>query len=160
MICILTAPIQSGKTTSLINWSAARKDVYGILTPVVSGKRVFMNAQTREQFPMEAEGPSAQLRADVLSIGRFVFSKEAFNKASEIIRDAIHKEGWLVIDEVGPLELRGEGFCNVLREGLSVKKEKILLVVREGITEQVKKHFNIHDAETLHDITTLKKLPG
>ena len=53
-IYILTAPIQTGKTTSLVNWSATRKNVHGILTPVVEGKRIFMNAATNEQFPMEA----------------------------------------------------------------------------------------------------------
>ncbi len=136
MIIILTAPIQSGKTTSLINWPAARDNIYGILTPVVNGKRVFMNAQTREQFPMEATGEEA-----TLAVGRFLFSKNAFDKAVQIIRDAIPKEGWLVIDEIGPLEIRGEGFCDVLKEVLAQRKNKILLVVREGLTEKVQEHF-------------------
>jgi len=105
MICILTAPIQSGKTTSLINWSAVRNDLYGILTPVVGGKRVFMNAQTKEQFPMEATGEE-----ETLAVGRFEFSKTGFDKAIQIIRDAMTKEGWLLIDEIGPLEIKGEGF--------------------------------------------------
>jgi nucleoside-triphosphatase THEP1 len=160
IIFILTAPVHSGKTTSLINWSAARNDVHGILTPVVGGKRVFMNAQTKEQFPMEATGPSAPLRTDVITVGRFVFSKAAFDKAIQTIRDAITKKDWLVIDEIGPMELRGEGFCEVLKEVLMLRKEKILLVVREGMAGQVIKYFNINDAETLHDITTLKKLAG
>ena len=160
MIFILTAPIQSGKTTSLIKWSAARNDVHGILTPVIEGKRVFMNAHTKEQFPMEVTGPSSSLRTDVITVGRFVFSKAAFDKAIQIIRDAIHAGGWLVIDEIGPMEIREEGFFDVLKEVLMLRKEKIILVVREGMAEQVIKYFNINDAETLHDITTLKKLPG
>ncbi len=160
MIVILTAPIQSGKTTSLVNWSAAGNDVHGILTPVTGGKRVFMNAKTKEQFPMEATRPSIPLRTDVITVGRFVFSKEAFEKAIQIIRDAINKNDWLVIDEIGPMELRGEGFCDVLKEVLMLRKEKIVLVVREGMAEQVIKYFNINDAEILHDIATLKKLPG
>jgi nucleoside-triphosphatase THEP1 len=155
MIYILSASIQSGKTTSLINWSATRKDVHGILTPVINGERVFMNAQTKEQFPMEATGGE-----EALAIGRFVFSKAGFDKAIQIIRNAINNEGWLVIDEIGPLELKDEGFCDVLKEVLSVQREKILLVVREGITKQVKEYFNLHDTEILHDITTLKKPPG
>src|SRR5438093_50098 len=140
MIFILTAPIRSGKTTSLISWSAERNDVYGIFTPVIGGKRVFMNAHTKEQFPMEATGDE-----ETLTIGRFAFSKTHFDKAIQIIRDAINNEGWLVIDEIGPLELRGDGFCNVLKEVLEKRQEKILLVAREGITEKVKEYFNIHD---------------
>ena len=155
MIVILTAPIQSGKTTSLINWSGARNDVHGILTPVVGGKRIFMNAQTREQFPMETTGSSVPLRTDIIAAGRFEFSKKEFEKAIQIIRDAFNKNGWLVIDEIGPLELRGEGFCDVLKEVLLVRKEKIVLVVREGMAEQVKKHFSIHTAVCISSMTDL-----
>src|SRR5258705_6774485 len=51
---ILTGPIQTGKTTSLVKWSEKRNDVYGILTPIVNGKRNFMNVQARHLFDMEA----------------------------------------------------------------------------------------------------------
>jgi nucleoside-triphosphatase THEP1 len=155
MIVILTAPIQSGKTTSLINWSAEIKDVHGILTPVINGKRVFMNAQTKELFPMEAVGDE-----ETLTIGRFLFSKNNFDRAIQIIRNAITHKGWLIIDEIGPLELKGEGFCNVLKEVLIARKEKTVLVVREVLVQDVKKYFNMHDVEIINDITTLKKLPG
>jgi nucleoside-triphosphatase len=142
MIVILTAPIQSGKTTSLINWSASRNDVHGILTPVVGGKRVFMNAQTKEQFPMEASGEE-----ETLIVGRFVFSKAGFDKAIHILRDAITKEGWLAIDEVGPLELEGKGFYAIINEILLLRKNKMILVVREGMAEKVKDHFMINATE-------------
>jgi nucleoside-triphosphatase THEP1 len=150
-VYILTAPVQTGKTTSLVNWSAKRNDVYGILTPVVDGKRVFMNAHTKEQFPMEAvEGEK-----EVLSIGRFVFSKNNFEKAIQIILNAINKEGWLVIDEIGPMELRGEGFHNILKEVVLQRKGKIILVVREGLTEKVKTSFNIPAAALLKELNDI-----
>ena len=142
MIFVLTAPVQSGKTTSLINWSANREDVYGILTPVVNGKRVFMNAHTIEQFPMEAnEGGE-----EILTVGKFVFSQTNFNKAIQIIDNAIYKSGWLIVDEIGPLELRGEGFAEVVKEVLAQRNEKTLLVVREGLAQQVKAYFNLQQA--------------
>ena len=156
-VYILTAPVQKGKTTSLVNWSAKRNDVYGILTPVVDGKRVFMNAHTKEQFPMEAvEGET-----EVLNIGRFVFSKINFEKAIQIIQDAIDKEDWLVIDEIGPMELKGEGFSDVLKEVLDKRKHNILLVVRDkdDMLEKVKTYFNIVEAIELHGAAALKKLP-
>jgi nucleoside-triphosphatase THEP1 len=150
MIYILSAPVQSGKTSSLINWSAARKDVYGILTPVINGKRVFMNAQTKEQFPMEATGDE-----ETLEVGRFVFSKAGFDKAIQIIREAVNKKGWLIIDEIGPLELRGEGFCEVLKEVLAQRNNKLLLVVREGLLEQVKEYFGISAATGINEISSV-----
>lgn len=142
MIYILSAPVQSGKTTSLINWSAARKDVYGILTPVINGKRVFMNAETREQFPMEAS-----VEEETLSIGRFKFSNNSFEKAIQIIRDAINNDGWLVIDEIGPLELEGRGFYDIVNEILLLRKNKTILVVRKGMAEKVKNRFGINATE-------------
>jgi nucleoside-triphosphatase THEP1 len=101
------------------------------------GKRVFMDANSREQFPMEAGGEEMT----TLQVGRFVFSKAAFDKAASIIRHAISKDGWLIIDEIGPLELRGEGFSEVLKEVLARRKKKILLVVRNGLTEAMLKQF-------------------
>ncbi|HMK27654.1 MAG TPA: nucleoside-triphosphatase [Chitinophagaceae bacterium] len=152
MIFILTAPIQSGKTTSLISWSANRNDVHGILTPVVGAKRVFMNAETREQFPMEAAGEE-----ETLVVGRFAFSKAGFDKAIQIIRDAVSKDGWLVIDEIGPLELKGEGFCSVLKEVLAQRNNKFLIVMREGLEQQVKEYFSIGTA-TVKGINEISSL--
>lgn len=149
MIFILTAPVQSGKTTSLVKWAEKRNDVYGIVTPVVDGKRVFSDIATKEEFPMEAvEGE------ETLLVGRFIFSKTGFEKAVSIIRDAIDKNGWLIIDEIGPLELRGEGFHDIVRKVLRERKEKIILVVREGLVQQVKDHFMIK-ATAIDNIDTI-----
>ena len=71
-IFILTGPVQTGKTTSLIKWTEKRNDVYGILTPVVDGKRMFMNVQARQLFYMEA----TEEETEVLTVGRFIFSKK------------------------------------------------------------------------------------
>jgi nucleoside-triphosphatase THEP1 len=143
-LILLMAPVQSGKTTSLIAWSAERNDVYGILTPVVNGKRMFMDAHTRQLFLMEARVGETE----TLEIGKYIFSKKNFEKARQIIYDAIHKEGWLVIDEIGPLELKGEGFSEVLKAVLSQRKGKIILVIRdkEEMAEKVKARFGITGA--------------
>lgn len=152
-IHILSAPIQSGKTTSLINWSANRNDVYGILTPVVNGKRMFMNAYTKEQFPMEAE----EGEQETLKVGKFTFSKKNFDKAIQIIRRGIFKNGWLVIDEIGPLELNSNGFYEIVSEVLANRTKRIILIVREGLVQHVINHFNIDNAEIIKDISTIKK---
>jgi len=152
-VYLLTGPVQTGKTTSLANWSEKRKNVYGILTPVVAGQRVFRNIHTAEQFPMIA-GADEQ---EVLAVGRFVFSQKGFEKAIQILRGVLHKEGWLVVDEIGPLELRGEGFCGIVKEILATenKNQKILLVLREGLDDKAKNFFRINNAKTLRDISEL-----
>jgi nucleoside-triphosphatase THEP1 len=155
-VYILTGPIQTGKTTSLVSWSEKRNDVYGILTPVVNGQRVFMNAHLRQLFLMEAK----EGEEEVLTVGRFTFSKNNFDKAIEIIREGIGNTGWLVIDEIGPMELRNQGFATVLKEVLAAanEKQKILLVVREGLTGKVAAYFDIHNSINLIDSSYLNTL--
>jgi nucleoside-triphosphatase THEP1 len=80
-------------------------------------------------------------KEDFFEIGRFRFSKKGFDKAASIIIEAITKPGWLIIDEIGPLELRGEGFHDTLQTVLSSRKDDIILVVREGLADKVMDHF-------------------
>ncbi len=150
-VFILTAPIQSGKTTSLLQWSENRADIFGILTPLVNGKRIFLDATTKEQWPMEAAG-----NEEAVAVGRFLFSKKGFEKAVAVVAEGIGKEGWLVIDEIGPLELKGEGFDAVLQEAISKHNYKLLIVVREGLAEQVTKRYGIND---YLNIKTTAELP-
>ena len=89
----------------------------------------------------------ATMEEETLTVGRFIFSKAAFDKAIQIIRDSITKEGWLVIDEIGPLELEGKGFYTIINEILILRKNKTILVVRKGMVEKVKDCFMINATE-------------
>lgn len=91
-----------------------------------------------------------------ISVGRFAFSKVNFEKAIGVIREATYKEGWLVIDELGPLELRGDGFAEVVREVMATRQLPIILVVREGLVNNITAYFNIQGAVLISDINTLK----
>lgn len=152
-VYILTAPVQTGKTTSLIHWSQSTDNVYGILTPVVNGKRVFMDVHTRDQFAMEA----ATGEEDVLVVGRFIFSNSTFNRASQVIKSAIDKPGWLIIDEAGPLELKEQGFYAAIKEAVQTRNGKTIIVVRAGLVEAVKDKFNVPGAKEFADIMELEK---
>ena len=133
-IYILSAPKGSGKTSSLMEWVRDRSDVYGILSPVVNGKRMFLNISSNEEFDME----SANEEEGQLKVGKYIFSQEAFDRAIEIIKYGSLQNGWLIIDEVGPLELRGEGLSEVVLESLK-RNGNTILVTRESLEEQVKK---------------------
>ena len=141
-IYILTGPVQSGKTTKLMKWSIDKKEVSGILTPVVDGKRVFYNVRTKEQFRMEAE-PGEE---NILEIGKFIFSKDSFERAIYILEKAMeNNSGWLIIDEIGPLELRGEGFAEVMKNILDKgNSSRLLIVVRENLIQRVIDFFKIN----------------
>ena len=140
-VFLLTGPIRSGKTSSLLKWIEGRTDVSGILTPLVDGKRVFMNIETKEIFPMEASSDETKK----LVIGKYEFSKKNFNKAIEIVQSAISNKGWLIVDEIGPLELKGEGFHDVLKKLLSEYRGNLLLVIRDNLVDEVVRYFKIEN---------------
>lgn len=143
-IQILSGPKQSGKTSLLLKWCKGKSDIHGILTPIENGKRVFMDVSTGEIFPMEAE-ENELLK---ITIGKHTFSLMAFSKAVNIITTAFRQSrGWLVIDEIGPLELSGKGFDEILKEILESEKAplKLILVIRESLKDQVIQHYHLHD---------------
>lgn len=147
---LVTGPINSGKTTRLIEWCKNRNDVHGILTPKINGRRFFMDAYTGEKFEMDA----AENEVDVLRVGKYVFSIEAFNRAREIVKIAgKQKNVWLIIDEIGQLELKGEGFNSELKNLLLTKDDSLLviLVVRDTLLKEVSDFYGISDrSEMFH----------
>ena len=135
-LLILTGEKQSGKTSKLLTWTNSRENMFGILTPVTGGSRVFWNVHSRESFAMEALE-----NEDALEVGKYHFSKSGFEKAIQVIVSSLHNPGWLVVDEIGPLELRGEGFSSVVKRILEERKGKTLFVVRKNLVGDVVNYF-------------------
>ena len=138
VLYLLTGEIHSGKTTRLLSWCQNRKDVVGILSPVIGGARTFLDIGTMEEFPMEVAGEE-----ETMDIGKYHFSKAAFDRASSILFNNIHTENWLVIDEIGPLELRGEGFAAIVKKITEERVGKTLFVVRDIVLPDVIGHFKL-----------------
>jgi nucleoside-triphosphatase THEP1 len=152
-IFIFSGEIHSGKTTSLLKWIDHKADVTGVLTPVIDGKRFFVDIQTGEKFEMEAAIDEEKF----ITIGKHRFSERNFDKAKLIVRNAMQNTGWLVIDEIGPLEIRGEGFSAILNDLLQNQnnKQNILLVVRKGIVADVISKFHIPVAVVINSVDEL-----
>lgn len=152
-IYILTGPVRSGKTTAIMNWLSLRNDAHGILSPDINGERMFYNICTKEIFPMLA----VENEKSVFEVGKYIFSKKNFDKACAIITDALDKEGWIVIDEIGPLELRKEGFAFVLGKIISSNRRSVLLVIRDNILSEVITTFQL-DQPTILQIPEMRSL--
>ena len=146
-ILILTGPVRTGKTTRLLSWLSNKNKVYGIATPIIENKRVLYDLFEKHYFPMEA----GIAENKILNIGKYTFSKSAFKKAEKVIDNGMHDSQFLVIDEIGPLELTGEGFCDVLERLLKMEKRNfiILLVIRESILHDVLNYFGIKKYQIL-----------
>ena len=141
MIIILTGPVNSGKTTflkTLIPELTRRSiPVHGFL----SSRVVTKNKTTGyDLFDIQSQKTLPYLRTDAKEgwekIGSYYFVPETLEKAKNIIDK--HPIGdWLVVDEIGPLELKGKGLWPALTRILSNRDLHILCVVRKAILPDI-----------------------
>jgi nucleoside-triphosphatase THEP1 len=141
MILVLTGPVHGGKTTflrrSLARWTARGLSSGGFLSVAAAeanGARGYdlLEVRTGRRHPyLRLEGAPGAERT-----GPFFFVPGTLDLARALIRDAGPAE-LLVVDEVGPLELRGGGLWPALGRTLARPGQKALLVVREEILADV-----------------------
>jgi nucleoside-triphosphatase THEP1 len=144
-IVILTGAKQSGKSSTLLTW-IENKNVGGFLSPVVSGKRMLFSLPEKVYLPFESTGNHEQS----ISVGRYQLLKSTFQLMNKhLVEQSGAMFDWLVIDEIGPLELNEEGVYPGLMHVLHNSQNSLLLVVREGLVEQVIQKFIFNDAEVI-----------
>jgi molybdopterin-guanine dinucleotide biosynthesis protein A/nucleoside-triphosphatase THEP1 len=142
--------VQSGKTTLLQKW-LKNKVAAGILTPDVNGKRVLYDIAEKATYELELNENSEGIK-----IGKFVFSSDTFELAKSVKKkkkNASHD--WLVVDEVGKLEIeRKEGLEPVIAELITHYKSEdakgnLLLVIRDYLLEKAIADYELQDAIVL-----------
>jgi len=161
MVLVLTGPVHGGKTTYLgqacRRWSARGLSCVGFLSPAVTGADgpsgydlVELPGPSRRPY-LRRHGPAGAERT-----GPFTFVPAALERARAILRDP-RPADLLIIDEVGPLELRGGGLWLALRDAVGRPQRTVLLVVRDTIADGlaaaiaplVPVFFDIRDPEDL-----------
>jgi len=140
MVLVLSGPVHAGKTTFLERalplWAARGLACAGFVSPAVTdeagetGYDLVEIATGRRQPYLRRHGAPGAER-----IGPYVFVPETLERARTIIREA-GPSGLLVVDEVGPLELRGGGLWPALRDALDAPGRTLLCVVRADILEE------------------------
>lgn len=152
MIYLFSGPVRAGKTTALYDWIADKTQVGGFLCPDVDGTRKLYEISTGRCYPFQADGPGGP--ADI-RIGRFAFSAAGFALAGKIIDWSLARQPqWLVIDEIGKLELSDAGFAGLVKKVLLAHRSHdftgdLLLVVRDFYLQQVIAHFDIQPYRTI-----------
>jgi nucleoside-triphosphatase len=144
-IYIFTGEIKSGKTTRLEKWLAENTGSDGILAPCVNGKRYLKRIKTGETKLLEYEGDDQKI--ELTKICNYNFLKSVFDWGQTEIYDAYsQKPKWLIIDEIGPLELKGKALepmvSKVLNESNS-ENINIVLVVRKILIEKVIENYKL-----------------
>ena len=146
-INILTGPIQSGKTTRLIAWVKFHRHAAGILSPVIHKQRYIYSIHANDYRQLEAGNENVPEK-DLIKIGQYSFLKSTFNWAREQLQSALkEKTKYLVIDEIGPLELTGQGLepavTAVVQQILQSPKHHLIIVVRDSLLERVVMHYDL-----------------
>lgn len=143
MIYILTGAIQTGKTTSLLNALIGKNSIGGFLTPDVNGTRTIFDLENKKHLIFQLLEESE----DAISVGRFLFSKSSMDAIAKKSIEQYHKENieWIVIDEIGKLELRKTGFHNLLEKLLLNEwaSKNLLLVVRDYLLDEVVEQYKL-----------------
>ena len=150
MIFILTGPVRSGKTTSLQDWSANNENIDGVLCPENDeGHRFLIKMKTNEILPLEVKNTTLVKQDELIGVGPFQFLKIAFKQANEYLIQAsnIQNYKYLIIDELGKLELRNMGLHTaankVIQRHMFDINHHLILVVRSSLVESMIAHYKI-----------------
>ena len=149
-IILFSRPVQTGKTTELQRWCDQQNNVAGILMPVILGKRKIYNLVTKELTDIECNDPG-KAKERLISVGRYHFYDDVFKKANTQLTEMTDAcPEWLIVDEVGKLELEGKGFYPAVKriieeQGNKKNSTKTILVVREGLCDAVTSVFKIKE---------------
>lgn len=151
-INIVTGNIKTGKTTRLMKWALSQNNIDGIFQPVIDEKRFIYHIGSRTLRKLETSETE-----NITTIGKYNFSNETLAWAQNILIGCISKNlDWIIIDEIGPLELNGNGLepaiTNVILQRNNISSQ-ILCVVRETMLELFLQHYKLQN-----DYEILEKL--
>lgn len=103
-----------------------------------------VNVETGERINILTSGDDIKAAG---RIGKFTISMAGFAYGEKILHQQIHHRRRLVfIDEVGALELRGQGWSASMDQLLEKSHNNIVLVVRDEFLDKVKERWNLKDA--------------
>jgi nucleoside-triphosphatase len=154
-IYIFTGAVHSGKTTTLQEWLRNKPlNAGGILAPDKGGKRCLYDIARDHyyNFEMNDDHPSE----DTLMVGKYRFSKKTFEIAQEImLRTLKENPDWMIVDELGKLELEGLGLEPALTEVINFykgpdAKGRLILVVRDHLRDNAIDRYGLNTDMTLH----------
>jgi len=141
-IYILRGPVQSGKTSRLEQWAVGKVNIYGLLAPIMEGKRYLKNIYTGEMRLLEADNPITN--RPITRIGKFAFYEDTFEWGRRVLTGNIPQaDSWMIIDEIGPLELQGRGLEPAVSSILGNAGDLVIvvLVVREKLFNDVLQYY-------------------
>lgn len=149
-IILLTGEKRAGKTTWL---QEHKSNSAGFLSPIIHEKRNFQLIPSQSIFPMEESNGQ-------LLVGKYSFSASAFAAVEQHVQSHYQADE-LIFDEIGPLEIGGEGFSSLVKYTLQNYSGKLLIVLRSGIVKEAIEAFHFDRFPlTVIDFEQLKNAEG
>lgn len=146
-ICI-TGPVNSGKTTLLYALSSRLESAGHSLGGVIQVLPL-PNAEKRHYRLSDQVTGEVRLLLSMdehpswSRYGRFWYDPEAFTWASEHIRASMKDAQYLMIDEIGPMELADGGLAEIYVNLLKSFHGTVITVIREPLIDAVCEKFGI-----------------
>jgi len=152
---------RSGKTSWCREYIDGQRkcgcSVGGVLSPAIEkqGQRVGSNAVdllTGKETPFARLSRLKRFKAGE-AVGDYTISRRGISFASRAIERAVESRcDWVVIDEVGPLELGGEGLMPAVESALA-SPATVLIVVRTSLKEALQRRFPRYEFVVIADLT-------
>ena len=151
-IFIISGKTRSGKTTFLKsvidNLQNKKQKIGGIIAHGIdkNGERYgfeIENVATGDKITL----CTRQERPGSIKTGRFYFYKNGMDFGKQALSENLGDLDWLVIDEVGYLELKGNGWFEAIEKAMKQPGLNMIWVVRKRILEEVLKqwpYFNFY----------------
>jgi len=157
-IILFSREIRSGKTTEIQSFVKGSFDFGGILMPDLNGFRHIMDIRTGQQRQIQVEKSSP----NSIQIGKYYFNPNSFIWANESIAHELNLiPDFLIIDEVGKLELKNSGLYKSVSKAIDIydntdSSKQLLLVVRDSLLEEVLTFFELKNYEIISNIDQMK----
>lgn len=146
-VFILTGPVHTGKSTALKAWLNSKGTKMGGFLHIGKPKQLLLLG-INALYTLEKE---TQTESTDICVGKYVFADEAFKiMNTELASLSSNQKNIIIIDEIGKLELKGQGidkglelFCRSLS---SFNNSIVIFVVRDFLIEEVVKKYHLQDA--------------
>ncbi|HEB62227.1 MAG TPA: DUF2478 domain-containing protein [Bacteroidetes bacterium] len=85
-----------------------------------------------------------------LKIGKFYFKQSGLEFGQQSLKDAIEKANLLIVDEIGPMELKGKGWFNEIELAFQKDDLDMIWVVRKSLLDKVLKLWQHSNVEVIN----------
>jgi nucleoside-triphosphatase THEP1 len=150
-VYLFTGPVKSGKSSKLTKWIKTKQGVAGILSLVIDGKKHLYSISKKQDKCLESFSENA------LEVGRYKFDPDVFLWAQKELIESIKKNpDFLIIDEIGPLEINGSGMEPAVSQVLKLAEEMpdltLIIVVRESMAGKIQGFYNLKQVRLIDDL--------